>query len=911
MKNDVSKRKKTSKEKRALIGALCIAAAVAAGSTFAWFSSVDEVTNRLSANAAYDVSIIETFTPPTNWIPGQKVNKDTAAVNTGNIPAFVKQKLEGKMRVTMEEAVDTFAPSPDKTYIELTEDELDSIEAGGFLAWASDGPEESKRIGYEKGKGTVADAEHCYLGEVSAVHSGANFDDMKPKSDYYSKIQFAPPATGDYIFRRVIDVAGDGTETYEYAGYHYDDQTGKYYKIKVINELQPGEDGILKVAPKVYYGVEKEDIQILPLRYEEAGTEKYIKYKDKDTGETIKAEYTEKELADGRLGSKFLIYKYGSKNYCVVTDPGTDTLTKGDIYTFANPLGTKIGQVVGDVDTLKYEEDKSTPQRLVATYPVGKSDDVFIGESTDMSDPTADSYDTNLRDIAYSDYLVAKVAYDNAKAKYDLDKAAYDAAVALLTALKDNEEKLNKLNEAIVGLGTFNGEINQPDFTCTDTSVENYAIKNEAASDTYFANQISQMNTAFGSYVDVGDPAKKQNQYVSEFLDAVNVYKGEPTDENWRNVSNKYQEVTNHFTAVNSKVSAFEAAIVQKWEAAGLNSNITGTFKDIAALDLTGNASNAAITIKYAADQLKAWETKLATYQTEVNNYFKKISDIQSDSKYTLQDLRPLNAAYTKAVGDDAKKYKTDAPHDTNEDQSGRASKIEEVQNEKIQVSTDYYITVNSNPRNALELNDSKEPPIKNTISNNGYAGTAAIPYITGSQPFKIGNKAIAEVTPPDYNTVTDLEGKYIAAQDQYNKFNTKHTNQDTNNDIVIYINLANVCKDGTVNKNEWKLSPTLVAGDKEANFYYTSILGAGEQTSILVDSLELSGDTTNVAFKDFDFDLNVTVDSSQVVVSEDGNYYESTAVMANDAFKVKPSKVKYDKEEAKPVKDYVKVDWT
>jgi len=63
MNNDVSKkRKKTSKEKRVLVASLGIAAVVAAGSTFAWFTSQDEVTNRLSANAAYDVSVIETFT---------------------------------------------------------------------------------------------------------------------------------------------------------------------------------------------------------------------------------------------------------------------------------------------------------------------------------------------------------------------------------------------------------------------------------------------------------------------------------------------------------------------------------------------------------------------------------------------------------------------------------------------------------------------------------------------------------------------------------------------------------------------------------------------------------------------------------------------------------------------------------
>lgn len=115
MKNN---NKKTSKEKRVLIGALCVAAVMVAGSTFAWFTSKDEVTNRLSANAAYDVSIAEDFQPPEDWIPGQTINKDVSAVNTGNVDAFVRMWLGGSMRILNEDAT----PSVDatSTSLELT-----------------------------------------------------------------------------------------------------------------------------------------------------------------------------------------------------------------------------------------------------------------------------------------------------------------------------------------------------------------------------------------------------------------------------------------------------------------------------------------------------------------------------------------------------------------------------------------------------------------------------------------------------------------------------------------------------------------------------------------------------------------------------------------------------------------------
>lgn len=64
-------KKKTAREKRVLVASLLVAAVMVGGSTFAWFTSKDEVTNRLSASAQYDVSIAEDFQPPEDWVPGQ------------------------------------------------------------------------------------------------------------------------------------------------------------------------------------------------------------------------------------------------------------------------------------------------------------------------------------------------------------------------------------------------------------------------------------------------------------------------------------------------------------------------------------------------------------------------------------------------------------------------------------------------------------------------------------------------------------------------------------------------------------------------------------------------------------------------------------------------------------------------
>lgn len=91
--------KKASKNRRVLIAALLVGAIIVAGSTFAWFSSKDEVTNRLSASAEYGVAIAENFQSPEQWVPGQEINKDASAVNTGNVDAFVRMWLDGNMRL--------------------------------------------------------------------------------------------------------------------------------------------------------------------------------------------------------------------------------------------------------------------------------------------------------------------------------------------------------------------------------------------------------------------------------------------------------------------------------------------------------------------------------------------------------------------------------------------------------------------------------------------------------------------------------------------------------------------------------------------------------------------------------------------------------------------------------------------
>lgn len=234
-------RKNNKKDRRILVGALAVAGVTVAGSTFAWFTSKDEVTNRLSAKAEYNTSIVEDFQPPYEWVPGQTVNKDVSIVNTGNVDALVGVQLSGKLsliRAGEGSAVTSDATAlPDgittatnydaindttKTYaLELSKNavapvaqndtagseanaqggianEVTTLQAGGTLIWANGAvkptDEFSERSG-DDAEGTTPD------------YSGAN--------------QFTPSASGVYIFRRNVTVSGTGEESYKYSGYLY------------------------------------------------------------------------------------------------------------------------------------------------------------------------------------------------------------------------------------------------------------------------------------------------------------------------------------------------------------------------------------------------------------------------------------------------------------------------------------------------------------------------------------------------------------------------------------------------------------------------------------------------------------------------------------------------------------------
>ena len=236
-------------EKRALIASLCIAAVTVAGATFAWFTSQDQVTNRLSAEADYSVSITEDFTPPQDWTPGQEISKEVSAVNTGNIDSLVRMAFGHSFTVTGKGdpiAVSDAATADLTKAAVINDTAAKSAQAGGWRIY---------------NKNAV---------DNTAVNAGA------------------APATEDglYLFRREIKkTVGDDnvltTVEYEYAGYYV--KGGKYYKVEVgEGAVTVGTDGaVTAVDPSKVSIPTVGDQQVYTLGKDAAVTSEFVTALDK------------------------------------------------------------------------------------------------------------------------------------------------------------------------------------------------------------------------------------------------------------------------------------------------------------------------------------------------------------------------------------------------------------------------------------------------------------------------------------------------------------------------------------------------------------------------------------------------------------------------------------------------------
>ena len=236
-KNMTFKERNKKRRKTALIGAVSTASLIVIGTTFAWFTSKDEVTNRLTASADYGVSIVEDFTPPETWVPGQEINKDVAAVNTGNVDAFVRMRMDGAFRVTAQVS----GGKTIGTTVETAATPTDEKDAPAGLVWVKSGADTFLTEKLDNTRATVINTSNDTMNtEVQAVQAGGYIVYSPIDAEKNTKINpltWKPTQTGLYIFRREIKTGT--TTTYDFSGYYFINDTDPVYlglKTKVTTD---------------------------------------------------------------------------------------------------------------------------------------------------------------------------------------------------------------------------------------------------------------------------------------------------------------------------------------------------------------------------------------------------------------------------------------------------------------------------------------------------------------------------------------------------------------------------------------------------------------------------------------------------------------------------------------------------
>lgn len=245
----------SKKNRRGTLIASCVLAAlIVGGSTFAWFTSKDEVVNKISATSNYNVVAVEDFTPPSNWTPGQEVDKDVRVTNTGNVDAFVRASISGDLVLTritssavangdtLENAIElsktpTSQANPDTPA--TSKDQVRAKQAGSRLVYSADtnyGAAEYNKGELESNGVTLSTNDN---NTFVTVDTAPNANDFEPTN------------TGYYIFARSTTETGDNgvkVSKIVYDGYYFVKDTNKYYDIEVTT---PSNDDPYKITAKL------------------------------------------------------------------------------------------------------------------------------------------------------------------------------------------------------------------------------------------------------------------------------------------------------------------------------------------------------------------------------------------------------------------------------------------------------------------------------------------------------------------------------------------------------------------------------------------------------------------------------------------------------------------------------------
>ena len=807
-----------------------------ARTTFAWFTTRDEVTNRLSASGDYDVSIVESFAPPANWLPGQEVNKDVYAVNTGSVAAFVKESLSGVLTITQEEAYTSARPDADS--IKLSPAEVYVIEDGSYLAWAPTTSKFSKELG----------------NKVVAMKP-----DFKDENGYTSlgDPDFAPDAEGLYVFRRVInypstdidnypegkktqltDVGNEQIETFEYVAYYF----------------VPG----MSAVPAQYVGKDTD-----------GGNEGKYKWVNKEDSTDV--QWTDTQTAPTAAGKTYVpVYDdtvndhdaisgtfYKVSNLSVTPDNNLDYAGDG-INTDGILAGATAGFYKEVTETinptgLKYEKavttgDNQHPNRLVITYKLGPNAKL---------ETLAENYDKALRafEDAIQEYKAAVGDLNGTTSKTPgtnpaLTKATndlQDALAALRQAANDKAEAeelvettKKAMDDAQEALEKAQGDQADAQKAYDDAVA---ALENATLLDNAAQAKVTAKKTALGEKTDADDGTG-----TSKWADYNTAKKKRETAES----TTVKQNFLNAFNAYVDDHS--DAGVYVDGDTTGSKVTIdTVTYNQLEAMHLELNEDDDAYEYWQLVVAEKRAKEALDAAQAEYDNAVE-------EQKVTAQQKTDAETAKTKA------KEVLDAANDA---VGGTGSGATKEFNEAKQAW--------ENAKEALgdETDDADDDEDASAWAKYNKA-------VEDLEAARVAYDTALAAANADKADLDAAEANYAAAAQALSEAEKAYNEAVAQNDgeINIYVNLSDKVTTATPDSNDlWQLVPSYIGTNApQADFYYTGILDGGATTSMLVDSIELDKSVTQDMFKYLDFDLNVVLTSAQIAMDGDGQTILTTA---------------------------------
>ena len=825
-----------SKKRRRVLGASCILAAlIIAGSSFAWFTSRDEVTNRLQASSDYGVSIVESFTPPKNMLPGQEVNKDVYAVNTGNIAAFVKEDVSGKLNYTYESKVASW----DKDCVELTleqvkaiqggEDGYKTIEAGGFLAWTDAQSTTATTTYFVSGEEAIVDSSITALADV--VDSTDPSNDSKKKTfnakvtvggtDYY--VESVTPGAQLYT----VDESKDPDE--------YTTATGKTLSIT-------DNAAVAAATPGSVYSGRTGDITN-PWTPPTDGT--YIFRRSiGGTPDNPTFQYSGYCYKDGKYYKIILgddDYRAASENHTTTpvgynfdvsadqTDLGNITIAKDGSFTGTPKIWYAKDTKVTDQDaTFKLDD---THKRLVVEYANTAATDVTDG-SGNTYDATADAA---RKEVEYKNalgaYNTALIDYNQKTADYNYEKALndatdtlIDAAVARKNAADTTSGTAATLNNAWNNLktgvetsaGTYDGFRTTFDTSCKVDTLVPTDVQNTINNDP----DLAQCKVNLQKMKDLETEILALDTEIGTTYDQLRHATGKLSADEVESIVNA---VKTKLTTLKTKLTAYSNAYAALAENANVASLLDTNGVTTAKATLNGAVN--------AVDGLKAsLDSQVEAYRTAWDeNEAQKTADATAE-----QTWKNAVAAYNKAVTDAKTAY-------------GKAI--------------------------AETVPTPQTPPAVAIYTNNGDtivdAHAAVLHGVTGA-PAIAANASYADFAgktkptdPTNAANASTLSGAKNTADNAKTAYEDAVAKLDASSKITIYVNLDNNYA------NNWQMDQS-TDGTNDVVFYLKSILEAGETSGKLIDSVVLADTVTAKDYKDLTFDLNVGLDSAQINYAND-----------------------------------------